>query len=105
MTHPVDPNRLLFSAHAQKRMLELGIPQNYVILTLEQGEVIEDYPEAKRGACGLILAFPGGHPLHVVSAYDNESGYTQVITTYYPNPARWNADFRTRCAHASKKGA
>ena len=62
---------------------------------VEQGKVVEDYPEDPRGHSCLLLGFGDGHrPIHVVCA--PKSDYLAIITAYLPEPAEWTADFKTR---------
>ena len=58
-------------------------------------EIIEDYPEDKRGHSCLIAGFPGRRrPIHVVCA--PKEGYLAVITTYVPDLTNWKNNFKTR---------
>ncbi|MHB9026623.1 MAG: DUF4258 domain-containing protein [Armatimonadota bacterium] len=95
MAHPVDPTQLRFSTHALERMYALGIAIADTINALRDGELIEDYPDALRGACALVLGWISGSPVHIVAAY-GASGFTLVITAYSPDPTRWSEDFRVR---------
>lgn len=62
---------------------------------LEEGEIIEDYPEDVRGHSCLILGKgKEGHPIHIVCAPKDE--YLAIITAYIPNEDQWSKDFRTR---------
>jgi hypothetical protein len=62
---------------------------------LDEGEIIEDYPEDMRGHSCLILGRGGdGRPIHIVCTPKDE--YLAVITAYIPDEAQWLEDFRTR---------
>lgn len=62
---------------------------------LEEGEIIEDYPEDIRGhSCLMLGTSADGRPIHVVCAPKDE--YLAVITAYIPDEAQWSKDFRTR---------
>ena len=62
---------------------------------LEEGEIIEDYPEDSRGHSCLILGKGGnGRPIHIVCAPKDE--YLAVITTYIPDRVQWTRDFSAR---------
>ena len=37
--------------HAQQQMVEEGISLDEVLAALQQGEILEHYPEHRRGAC------------------------------------------------------
>lgn len=62
---------------------------------LEQGVIIEDYPEDVRGHSALLLGNgEGGRPVHVVCSPKAE--YVAVITAYLPDPNDWSPDYRER---------
>lgn len=62
---------------------------------LEDGEIIEDYPEDIRGHSCLILGWKrDGRPVHIVCAPKDE--YLARITAYIPDEAQWSKDFRKR---------
>ena len=62
---------------------------------IDNGIVIEDYPNDPRGASCLILGVVGRRPLHVVCGrLDSED--ILIITAYEPDPDEWEADTRTR---------
>ena len=62
---------------------------------IEQGEVIEDYPEDPRGHSCLMLGYgDGGRPLHVLCAPKED--YLAVITAYIPAENEWSDDFKVR---------
>lgn len=59
-------------------------------------QVIQDYPDAARGACCLVLAhLPGGRPVHAVLGYASPH-HLVVITVYEPDPKLWSDDFMRR---------
>jgi hypothetical protein len=62
---------------------------------IEEGEIIEDYPEDARGHSCLILGIgTEGWPIHIVCAPKDE--YLAIITAYIPDEDQWSKDFRTR---------
>jgi Domain of unknown function (DUF4258) len=62
---------------------------------IDEGEVVEDYPEDERGhSCLLLGRGDEGRPIHVVCSPKDE--YLAIITTYLPDEAEWPGDFRTR---------
>ena len=88
--------KLTFSTHALRRMLRQGIRSEEVQMVFESGERIEEYPDDEPYRSYLLLGWPGGQPLHVVAADDVEEGEIIVVTTYMPDPIRWESDFKTR---------
>ena len=88
--------RIVFRGHAIRRMFEWKIGKEEVAAVLRTGEVIMEYPEDKPFQSRLMLGVAEGRPLHVVAALDPATGTCYVITTYVPDPAIWQPDFRTR---------
>jgi hypothetical protein len=77
-------------------MFERSIDETDIKAVLEQGEVIEDYPNDKPYPSQLILGWRGTRPLHVVAANNKADEETIIITVYEPDPEQWTADFRRR---------
>lgn len=89
--------RILFLPHAVRQMSrpDRMISTADVRKVIEEGEIIEDYPEDARGHSCLILGRGNdGRPIHIVCAPKND--YLAVITAYIPDDTQWSADFRTR---------
>ncbi|OHB63156.1 MAG: hypothetical protein A2Y76_15370 [Planctomycetes bacterium RBG_13_60_9] len=89
--------KLLFLPHAIQQMTrpERMISRHDVRNVVENGEVIEDYPNDARGHSCLILGFGlDRRPIHVVCAPRGD--YVAIITAYLPNPDEWNNGFRVR---------
>ena len=82
--------------HALERMLERGISRREVTDALLTGEVIEDYPSDHPYPSFLVYGNPGGKPLHVVVAYDQEHEMLYIITAYCPDTLHFLDDYRTR---------
>jgi len=89
--------RIIYSAHALDEMTA----EDELITTAEvrdvvfYGDVIEDYPEDKRGHSCLMFGVPEKRrPVHVVCAPKEE--YLAIITTYIPSLEKWENDFKTR---------
>jgi hypothetical protein len=58
------------------------------------GEIIENYPEDKRGHSCLMLGISRkNRPVHVVCAPKEEY---PVIITYIPSLEKWGEDFKVR---------
>ncbi len=62
---------------------------------LEEGKIIEDYPEDTRGhSCLMLGRATDGRPIHIVCAPKDE--YLAIITAYIPDDAQWAENYRTR---------
>lgn len=90
----------LFTDHARKEMEEEPLGRITVVELLHAlsvGEIIEEYPTDKPYPSALILGHTAmSRPLHVVCAPVLAEQRLIIITTYEPDPARWEADFQRR---------
>lgn len=89
--------RIIFTTHALDEMNneEEIIMVDEIKNVILHGEIIEDYPEDKRGHSCLMVGFSGRRrPIHVVCAPKEE--YLAVITTYVPDLTNWKNNFKTR---------
>ena len=85
------------SEHAYDEAVEDDLSVVDVIDRTSNGEVIEDYPNDRRGSSCLALLHVGEEdPVHAVWAFDDGSGRAILITVYRPDPARWSNDLRQR---------
>lgn len=89
--------KIIYTFHALDEMNEEDeiITTDEVRLVVLNGEIIEDYPDDKRGHSCLMLGIPNDkRPVHVVCAPKDE--YLAIITAYIPILKKWEADFKTR---------
>jgi hypothetical protein len=74
--------------HAQQEMVEDEISLDEVLEAIRQGEILEHYPEHRRGACCLLCGLTDkGRPLHIVCT--TAQPVLILITAYEPRPPRW----------------
>jgi hypothetical protein len=85
-----------FSGHALRRMFERGISVDEVLVVVSTGEIIADYPDDSPLPSCLLLGIVKTRPIHVVAAKDSVNQLCVIITAYPPDPAQWQADFKTR---------
>jgi len=87
--------KILFLPHAIRQMSRLDrmISIEEIEEAIEQGEIIEDYPEDKRGASCLV-AYIDQRPIHVVCSPKDD--YLAIITAYLPDPKLWSKNFKER---------
>jgi hypothetical protein len=89
--------KILYLPQALRQMSRLDrmITASEVRSVVEDGQVIEDYPEDQRGHSCLMLGYgTGNRPIHVVCS--PKDGYLAVITAYIPDMRQWEKDFKTR---------
>lgn len=89
-----------FTDHARREMdtEPLGIIRiEEIMQALDSGEIIEEYPEDKPYPSCLILGRTvTERPLHIVCAPVLHEERLIIITTYQPDPNRWEPDFKGR---------
>ena len=86
-----------FSRHAVDQSILRRISVKQIREAIEDGKIIEDYPQDKYGASCLILGVTGaGRPLHVHCSHPSRS-LIKIVTVYEPDPKLW-IDFAVRKA-------
>ena len=88
--------RIEFRLHAIRRMFEREISDEEVLKVIQEGEVIEEYPNDEPYPSMLILGFVNDRPIHVVLAVNEEESMGIVVTAYQPDPSLWRDNFRRR---------
>ncbi len=92
--------RCLFTDHARREMdtEPLGrIHVEEILQVLHAGEIIETYPDDRPYPSCLILGRTiTERPLHIVCAPIPTEKRLIIITTYQPDPRRWETDLRRR---------
>lgn len=79
---------LRVSQHAHQEMLEEDIVLEEVLQAIAEGQIIENYPDHRRGACCLLYGRTGQErPLHIVCTTDRAMLF--IITVYVPQPPKW----------------
>ncbi len=74
--------------HAQQEMVEEDITLNEVLEVIATGQILENYPEHRRGArCLLNGLTRGGRPIHIVCT--TARPVLILITVYEPKPPKW----------------
>ena len=81
--------------HAAKRLEQRGILIEDVLSCIKTGKIIEQYPDDYPFPSCLILGKSRTHLLlHVVVGSDLTTLW--IVTAYYPDPEKWESDFKTR---------
>ena len=85
---------IIFSGHVLRRMFERNIRADEIRWIVENGKVVEDYPDDLPFPSKLLEGNFSGRQLHVVVAVDGSRCI--AVTTYAPDPELWDVDGRTR---------
>ena len=74
--------------HAQEEMTDEGVVLDDALDALRSGQILENYPEHRRGACCLICGYTRyWRPLHLVCT--TARPLLILITVYEPKPPKW----------------
>ena len=95
----VQYRNLVYRIHARQSMFTRSIPDECVEHIIQNGEVIEDYPQAFPFPAKLLLGRCEDRSIHVVAAEDRDKHRVIVITAYEPTLDRWELDMKTRRKH------
>lgn len=81
--------------HAAKRLEQRGILIDDVISCINNGEIIEQYPDDYPFPSCLILGSSVNDLfIHVVVGSDLKTLW--IVTAYYPDANKWDVDFKVR---------
>ena len=92
----ISRDQLDIRQHAAQRMLERNISVADVLVVLNGGTTLEDYPEDTPFPSRLTLGWVGQRPVHVVWATEAGTGRIVIITAYEPTVEEWDNTFRRR---------
>jgi len=84
-----------FSKHAVDQSIRRNISVGELLESVENGTIIEDYPDDKYGPSCLLLGFTKTtRPIHVQCTHATRE-LVKIVTLYEPDEDLW-IDFRTR---------
>ena len=87
--------QLRISVHAHQEMVDEDITTDQLFEAIASGEILENYPQHRRGPCCLLCGHTvAGRPLHVVCTTALE--LLIVITAYEPKTPKWSTPARRR---------
>ena len=94
----VKKGEILISDHGYDEIIEDRIMVKDIINSIEASELIEDYPDYKKGPCVLLLQYDNHNkPIHVVWGIPKaRSTPAVIITAYRPDSDSWSNDYRRR---------
>jgi hypothetical protein len=91
----ISQNAFEFSKHAVDQTILRNISVQEIRDVINNGEIIEDYPDDKYGPSCLIFGVTQiGRPIHIQCSYPSRP-IVKVVSVYEPNPERW-IDYKVR---------
>lgn len=89
----IQQDKYQYTRHALEQMFNRSINEEEIREAILNGEIIEDYPEDKRGhSCLIFGRTQRKRPLHVQCTPPPK---VEIITTYEPDSKEW-IDFKGR---------
>lgn len=88
-------NNVKWTTHCVEQMGERDINKSDIIECIENGEIIEYYPnDFPHPSCLIYGECSDGRVIHIVAGSDDEVLY--IITSYIPNIIKFEEDLKTR---------
>lgn len=92
---------IIISLHGQLRLNERNITVDDVMNAIDNGEIIEQYPDDFPFPSCLILGLSINDVyIHIVVSMNDDKIY--LITAYVPNTDKWEADLKNRKQEVEK---
>ena len=88
-------NSLRWTNHVAVRLTQRNISADDIVITLINGEIIEEYPDDyPYPSCLVNGRMRNDQPLHVVCGFGE--GELWLITAYHPDAEEWTPGFTAR---------
>lgn len=88
-------DEVLISDHVAMRFRQRGLKVKNIRFAVNNGEIIEQYPDDYPFPSCLILGKTiDGKYIHVVMS--DEGKMSRIITAYYPDPNKWDDQLKVR---------
>jgi len=92
----ISEEKVIFTEHGKDEADNDNLNFMMIFESVYAGEIIENYPlDRPYPSCLIYGRTKENVPVHSVWGYNQETGYTVLITVYKPDPGRWK-DFRVR---------
>jgi len=92
----VKERKVFWTYHVNMRLKHRFIGREAILRSHSSYEFLEEYQEDKYFPSYLVRSAYGNDIIHIVFAADREADNVRIVTAYFPNPAEWERDFRTR---------
>ena len=90
-----ESDNVLISDHAAMRFRQRGLKVKDIRCAVNNGEIIEQYPDDFPFPSSLILGKArDGKYIHVIMS--DEGKMSRIITAYYPDSNKWDVQFKVR---------
>lgn len=88
-------DKVLMTQHSSERCRQRGIKIKDIRHAIMNGEIIEQYPDDYPFLSCLIFGYSVDNKIIHVVMSDEGTG-SRIITAYFPDPEKWESDYKTR---------
>ena len=88
--------KIFWTYHVNMRMKGRFIPRQFILESVNNYEIIEEYRKDKYFPSYLVYSKYKGKVFHILFSVDVKDDNIRIITTYYPNLGEWKKDLKTR---------
>ncbi len=88
--------KIFWTYHVNMRMKDRFIPRDYILESVDNFEIIEEYPEDKYLPSYLIYSRFKRNAFHILFAVDLEGDNVRIVTAYFPSLEEWQSDLKKR---------
>lgn len=92
----IKARKIFWTYHVNMRFGQRPLSRELILRAVDSFEVIEEYPEDKYLPSYLIRAEHEELVFHAHIATDVVGDNVRSVTTYIPDPSKWEESFRTR---------
>lgn len=92
----INENKIFWTYHVNMRMKDRFIPRQFIVESVNNYEIIEEYEKDKYFPSYLVYSKFGSKVFHILFAADLKDDNIRIITAYFPNSEEWENDFKTR---------
>ena len=88
--------KIRWTYHVNMRMKGRFIPRQFILESVDNYEIIEEYPKDKYLPSYLVYSCYQKQVFHILFATDVGGENVRIVTAYYPSLDKWEKDFKTQ---------
>lgn len=92
----VKDRKIIWTYHVNMRMKGRFIPRKFILDSVENYQIIEEYPKDKYFPSYLVYSCYPDTEFHILFAADVEGNNVRIITAYIPNIIDWEKGLKKR---------
>lgn len=92
----VKDQKIVWTYHVNMRMKGRFIPRKFILDSVENYQIIEEYPKDKYFPSYLVYSCCPDAEFHILFAADVEGDNVRIITAYIPNINDWEKGLKKR---------